>query len=91
MAWGPAIRDNEKYRYENSMYQGLGPYHPNPQRSAFLCVTAGGILKLFFAQNSNQVQDIHLEMESITSSADLITHAAVCSGRGKSSLPRLCT
>lgn len=83
IVWGPAVRENEKYRYESSLYQSLGPFHPNPTRSAFVCVTAGGILKLFFTQNTNQVQDIHLEMESITSSDDLITHAAICSERGK--------
>lgn len=85
IVWGPAVKDNDKYSYQNSVYQSPGPFHPNASRSSFVCVTAGGILKLFFTQNSNQVQDIHLEMESITSSDDLITHAAICSEKGKTS------
>ncbi|KAJ4417102.1 Mediator of RNA polymerase II transcription subunit 16 [Gnomoniopsis sp. IMI 355080] len=80
---GPAVRENEKFRLENSVLQPSGPIHPNTAKSALVCVTAGGILKLFFAQNTSQIQDIHQEMESIASSDDLITHAAICTERGK--------
>lgn len=80
---GPAVRENGKYQINNSIIQASGPYHPNPARSALVCVTANGLLKLFYSQNSNQPQETQLEMESITSSDDLITHAAVCSDRGK--------
>lgn len=83
VTYGPAVRENGKYQYNNSIIQASGPYHPNPSRSALVCVTANGLLKLFFAQNSNLVQETQLEMESITSSDDLITHAAVCSDRGE--------
>lgn len=82
MGFGPAIRENDKYRFENSVTQAFGPWHPNTSRSALVCVTASGFLKLFFSQNNNQVQDIQLEMESVASSDDLITHAAICSERG---------
>lgn len=51
-------------------------------------MTASGLLKLLFSQNNNQLQEIHLEMESVASSDDLITHAAICSERGTSSFPR---
>lgn len=83
ITYGPAVRENEKYQYGNSITAAFGPWHPNPQKSALVCVTANGFLKLFFSQNSNQVQETQLEMESITSSDDLITHAAMCPDRGK--------
>lgn len=83
VVYGPATRETDKYTYTNTIMQNFGPWHPNPQKSALVCVTESGLLKLFFSQNSNQVQEIHIEMESITSSGDLITHAAICSERGK--------
>lgn len=64
------------------MLQSFGPVHPNAVKSSLVCVTAGGILKLFFAQHTGQIQDISLEMESITTSDDLISHAAICTERG---------
>lgn len=83
IVWGPAVRETDKYQYNNNVNQAFGPWHPNPQKSSLVCVTSSGLLKLFFSQNSNQVQEIHVEMESITSSDDLITHAAICSERGE--------
>lgn len=83
VVYGPATRETDKYTYTNTVMQNYGPWHPNPQKSALVCVTENGLLKLFFSQNSNQVQEVHIEMESITSSDDLITHAAICSERGE--------
>ncbi|KKY36090.1 putative mediator of rna polymerase ii transcription subunit 16 [Diaporthe ampelina] len=83
VTYGPAVRENGKYQYNNNIIQASGPWHPNPSKSALVCVTANGLLKLFYPQNSNLVQETQLEMESITSSDDLITHAAMCSDRGK--------
>ncbi|KAF3764967.1 hypothetical protein M406DRAFT_258748 [Cryphonectria parasitica EP155] len=82
---GPVVKDdaNAKYQFNNTYNQTIGPWHPNPQKSALVCVTASGLLKLFFSQNNNQLQEIHLEMESVASSDDLITHASICSERGK--------
>ncbi|PSR99439.1 RNA polymerase II mediator complex subunit Sin4 [Coniella lustricola] len=79
----PAVKENDKYQFINNISQNFGPWHPNPQKSALVCVTASGLLKLLFSQNNNQLQEIHLEMESVASSDDLITHAAICSERGK--------
>lgn len=83
ITYGPAVRENGKYQYNNHIVQAGGPWHPNPQKSALVCVTANGFLKLFYSQNSNNLQETQLEMESVTSSDDLITHAAMCSDRGK--------
>lgn len=82
VVYGPAVRENDKYQYNHNINQAFGPWHPNPAKSSLVCVTSSGMLHLFFSQNSNQVQEIHVEMESVASSDDLITHAAICSERG---------
>lgn len=78
---GPAVRDENGYRYESTLVPAFGPYHPNPLKSALLCVTASGVLKLFFSQNNNKTQDTSLELDSFSSSDDLVTHASICSDK----------
>jgi len=76
---GPALREPSCYRYETSPIHAFGPYHPNQAKSALLAVTTNGLLKLFFSQNNNRVQETAIELESITASNDLFTHASICS------------
>ncbi|KAL0936566.1 mediator of rna polymerase ii transcription subunit 16 [Colletotrichum truncatum] len=78
---GPAVKDGNSYRYESSFVHAYGPWHPNPSKSALLCVTASGNLKMFWAQNNNKIEETSLELESINSSDDLITHAALHSDK----------
>jgi mediator of RNA polymerase II transcription subunit 16 len=44
-------------------------------------VTTNGALKLFFTQNNARVEETAIELESVTSSDDLITHASICSDK----------
>ncbi|KAK4044534.1 hypothetical protein C8A01DRAFT_31320 [Parachaetomium inaequale] len=78
---GPATKGQTEYRYEHQFYPASGPWHPNSSKSAFLCVTTNGALKLFFTQNNGRPEETALELESVTSSDDLITHASLCSDR----------
>ncbi len=78
---GPATKHQSEYRYEHQLYPAFGPYHPNPAKSAFLCVTTNGSLKLFFTQNNARLEETAIELESVTSSDDLITHASLCSDK----------
>ncbi|EQB58220.1 RNA polymerase II Mediator complex subunit Sin4 [Colletotrichum gloeosporioides Cg-14] len=78
---GPAVKDGNQYRYESSFVHAYGPWHPNQSKSALLCVTANGNLKMFWAQNNNKIEETTLELESINSSDDLITHAALHSDK----------
>ncbi|KAI8282416.1 hypothetical protein K4K60_003596 [Colletotrichum sp. SAR11_57] len=78
---GPAVKDGNQYRYESSFVHAYGPWHPNQSKSALLCVTANGDLKMFWAQNNNKIEETTLELESINSSDDLITHAALHSDK----------
>ncbi|KAH6650006.1 mediator complex, subunit Med16 [Chaetomium tenue] len=78
---GPATKSQSEYRYEHQFFPASGPWHPNPSKSAFLCVTTNGFLKLFFTQNNGRPEETALELESVTSSDDLITHASLCSDK----------
>lgn len=64
----------------------MGPNHPNPTKSAFICVTTNGLLKMFWSQNNGKVEETTLELESTTSADDLITHAAACSDKSEHAL-----
>jgi len=86
---GPALRDGNGYRYETSFVHAFGPYHPNQAKSALLVVTTNGVLKLFFSQNNNRVQETPIELESITTSDDLFTHASMCSEKSEQPGPVL--
>ncbi|KAK3372390.1 mediator complex, subunit Med16 [Podospora didyma] len=78
---GQAVWNQSDYRYDNFISPSMGPFHPNPGKSALLCITTNGFLKLFFSQNSNRIEETDIELENITSSEDLITHSAMCSDK----------
>ncbi|KAL2020886.1 hypothetical protein VTK56DRAFT_7877 [Thermocarpiscus australiensis] len=78
---GPAIWSQSEYRYKQTIYPAFGPWHPNPSKSALLCVTTNGLLKLLFSQNNNRMDETALELESVVSSDDLITHASMCTDK----------
>ncbi|KAL2158526.1 hypothetical protein VTH06DRAFT_4293 [Thermothelomyces fergusii] len=80
---GPAVKSHSEYRYEHQFYAASGPWHPNPSRSALLCVTTNGALRLFYLQSNGRLEETALELESVTSSDDLITHASLCSDKSK--------
>jgi mediator of RNA polymerase II transcription subunit 16 len=61
----------------------MGPSHPNPAKSAFVYVTTNGSLRVLYPQNNNKWFEAHTELESIVSSDDLITHAAICGDKSK--------
>jgi len=84
--YGPAVWSQSEYKFENTVAMSGGPCHPNGGKSALLCVTTGGFLKLLFSQNNNRIEETSLELESVTSSDDLITHASICSDKSTSCL-----
>jgi hypothetical protein len=88
-----AVREGNTYKYENVVVPGSLPWHPNPGKSALLCVTTSGVLKLFFSHNSNKMEESTVELENIDLSDDRITHASLTSDRSKSqhrSVPSYC-
>ncbi|TVY50079.1 Mediator of RNA polymerase II transcription subunit [Lachnellula occidentalis] len=75
---GPAVKEGSTYRYEASQAPVFGPFHPNHTKSALVCITTNGILRVLWPQNNGKYYESHTELESIVSSDDLITHAAIC-------------
>ncbi|CCC10210.1 unnamed protein product [Sordaria macrospora k-hell] len=69
------------YKYEVSYAMTTGPHHPNTNRNALISITTNGLLRLVFQNNNGRVEETAIELESITSSDDLITHAALCNDR----------
>ncbi|THV55740.1 hypothetical protein BGAL_0004g00630 [Botrytis galanthina] len=88
---GPAIKEASGFRYDASTAPNLGPTHPIPTKSAFLYVTSNGSLRLLWLQSNGKWLESHTELESIISSDDLITHAAICAERSPSLLIALAT
>jgi len=80
---GPAVKEGSTYRYDTSTAPVFAPNHPNHTKSAFVCVTTSGLLRLLWPQNNNKWHESHTELESILSSDDLITHAAICTDKSK--------
>ncbi|KAM3071384.1 Mediator of RNA polymerase II transcription subunit 16 [Clarireedia jacksonii] len=88
---GPAIKEASGFRYEVTPAPIMGPSHPNPARSAFVYVTTNGSLRVLYPQNNNQWFEAHTELESIVSSDDLITHAAICGDKSSTLLVAFAT
>ncbi|RDA96051.1 hypothetical protein CP533_5827 [Ophiocordyceps camponoti-saundersi (nom. inval.)] len=78
---GPAKRHGNTYQYETSFLHAGGPSHPHSSKSALLCVTMGGMLKMYWSQNNNRTEETLLELESVNSSDELVTHAALASDK----------
>ncbi|KAK0669411.1 putative mediator of RNA polymerase II transcription subunit 16 [Cercophora samala] len=80
-----------EYKYNHMAQPAFGPAHPHPGRSALVCVTTNGLLRLFYQSPSNRFEETALELESVTAADDLITHAAFCCDRHNTLLIALAT
>lgn len=69
------------YSYEKSFVQAHGPYHPHPAKSVLFCLTAGGLLKMYWSQNNNRLEETTVELESVNTSDERVTHAAFTSDK----------
>ncbi|KAJ2971586.1 hypothetical protein NQ176_g7619 [Zarea fungicola] len=87
--YGPAVRPpskpntkpNTSYLYESSFIHAVGPHHPHTSKSALLCVTMSGLLKMYWSQNNARIEETTMELESICSSDELVTHAALATDK----------
>jgi mediator of RNA polymerase II transcription subunit 16 len=82
-----AIKTAEDYRYEMAQTVSFGPCYPHPQKSALICLTTNGVLRLLWPQNDGKWNESTSEIESVVSSNDLITHASICADKSTSSTP----
>ncbi|KAI1769447.1 RNA polymerase II mediator complex subunit Sin4 [Hypoxylon sp. FL1150] len=92
-SYAPAIRNpaNNHYNFAMTPVISTGPWHPHPNKSAFICVTTNGTLKLFYTQSTGQIQETTLDLENITLRDDLVTHASICSDKTKTLLIAMAT
>ncbi|EQL03843.1 Mediator of RNA polymerase II transcription subunit 16 [Ophiocordyceps sinensis CO18] len=79
--YGPAKKHGNSYQYETSFVHAGGPCHPHTSRSALLRVCIGGTVKMLWVQNDNKLEETLLEIESVKSSDELVTHAALVSDK----------
>ncbi|KAL7945985.1 mediator complex, subunit Med16 [Trichoderma barbatum] len=79
--YGPAIRHGNTYQYESSFVHAGGPNHPHSSKSALFCITISGMLKMFWSQNNNRMEETTMELESVNSLDELVTHAALASDK----------
>ncbi|KAF4464866.1 mediator of rna polymerase ii transcription subunit 16 [Fusarium albosuccineum] len=77
--YGPATKHGNGYTYESTFVQAGGPSHPNPAKSAFFTISTNGILRMIWSQNNNRIEETTIELESVSSSDESITHAAFAS------------
>lgn len=73
-----ATKEVSGYKYEAAQVPVFGPFHPMNGKSAFVCVTTNGVLRIIFPQPTSKYSEAHTELESVISSDDLITHASIC-------------
>lgn len=73
----PAVKTNGQWEYNATSNKSPGPLHPSHNSLAIIYVTRNGSLKLLSqAANSPQWPEIKGDLESISSSSDLLTHAS---------------
>ncbi|CAJ0546019.1 Ff.00g094920.m01.CDS01 [Fusarium sp. VM40] len=77
--YGPATKHPNGYMYESSFIHAGGPSHPTSAKSALLTITTHGVVRMFWSQNTNRIEETTMELESISASDELITHAAFAS------------
>jgi mediator of RNA polymerase II transcription subunit 16 len=61
----------------------MGPHNPSTNKSALVAVTRGGVIRLLFQGLDLRWQDTKAEIDSISTTPELLTHAAMCADRGK--------
>ena len=81
--YGPANKHGIGYQYESSFVHAGGPAHPNPAKSALFTITTNGTLKMFWSQSTNRFEESTMELESVNSSDDLVTHSTLASEKSK--------
>ncbi|RDA83029.1 hypothetical protein CP532_6884 [Ophiocordyceps camponoti-leonardi (nom. inval.)] len=74
---GPAKRHGNSYQYETSFLYAGGPCHPHSSKSALLCITMGGMLKMYWWQNTNRIEETLMELESVNSSDELTANDSI--------------
>lgn len=81
--YGPANKQGNMYQYESSFLHALGPCHPHSAKSALFCMTMNGMLKMYWSQNNGRMEETTMELESVNTTDELVTHAAFSSDKSR--------
>ncbi|KAI9885287.1 MAG: hypothetical protein M1823_002914 [Watsoniomyces obsoletus] len=77
-----ATRVGGQVQYQISQYRTMGPFHA-PNRAALLAVTRLGMLRLLYQSPDSRWLEVTHELESLSSSNDVLTHASFCPDPGE--------
>ncbi|KFY19349.1 hypothetical protein V493_08002, partial [Pseudogymnoascus sp. VKM F-4281 (FW-2241)] len=81
-----AVKTSTDYRYEISQAIAFGPCYPSAHKSALITVSTNGFLSLLWPQGDGKWHELSSEIEGISSSDDLITHASICADKNNTLL-----
>lgn len=70
------------WHFAISKHNLSGPLNPNGNKSALVAVTRGGAIRLLAQGQEPLWQDIRTEVDSVSSSSGLLSHAALCADKG---------
>ncbi|MCJ1479591.1 mediator complex subunit [Lambiella insularis] len=84
-----ATRQDGQWNYAATQYEMKGPHNPwaiKAPLSAMVVISRGGTLRLIYQGQDAQWQDVRHEIDELSTSNDLFTHASLCSDKGESLL-----
>ncbi|KAI9840522.1 MAG: mediator complex subunit [Thelocarpon superellum] len=84
----PAVKADDGYQYLGSSHKTMGPFHPYSVqgRSALICLTRGGAVRLLYQQVDQRWLDVKAELETLGGSIDVISHASFATEKENSLL-----
>ncbi|KAI9783902.1 MAG: mediator complex subunit [Peltula sp. TS41687] len=75
-----ANKNGGQFHYDMAQHKPMGPYAPK-NRSALICITRGGILRLLYSQADGRWTEVKTNMDFLTASDDVLSHASFCAYR----------
>lgn len=81
----PTVKQNGQWKFAVSQHKLMGPHNPSTNKSALVAVTRGGGIRILLQGQDMRWQDAKAEIDGISTSAELLTHAALCADKGKCS------
>ncbi|MCJ1266503.1 mediator complex subunit [Lobaria immixta] len=73
----PGNKKDGIWHFMASKHNPLGPLNPNGNKSALVAITRGGAIRLLAQGQESRWQDIRTEVDSVSSSSGLLSHAAL--------------
>ncbi|KMU72986.1 hypothetical protein CISG_09659 [Coccidioides immitis RMSCC 3703] len=84
-AFNKASKTNGRWVYSRYVRRPLGPFHPL-NKSALVCVTRSGHIRLLYQSQDPKWNEVHVDLQTVSCSDDILTHAALSASQGGSIL-----